>query len=397
MIGFGSTTSGLSFTKRGEMQDYFGRIAAISEKFEPFIKELGCGIKSTKMELLMDPALAYEFGLFSKQVDLDPMDERNLDCIRDSHGVFIMFPDPKGKGLGIVGYPTYPLAYRTMLQRAGDECRTMLNWDTRKSCRALSAKEKMERLSNDFRLYEGRAKVLVRDGVCMVARSEDYVFLDAEELVHELEDMLGNEHPEYEFVGGSASDDFLVAEYYLNEPLMEEKVRGIIAPGSDKPLRSGIRFSTSDVGLSAVCVKAFYEYDKKRFTIGDGLYLPHYGDASVGKFKDMLPRVENIFKDNEDILEEMYLIKVSSVRGVLNKILEKYSGSFPKEQANEVAAETDAGPGTAIDVYIALGDIAERVGKKSGPNKYLALCDLVERLTKLPFGKIDSGEDWEKI
>lgn len=397
MIGFENVAESLVFNDRAELQGYLDRLANIDKWYNPFINEMSVGSISTEMELKIDPTLKYEFGFFSQEVEVDPDDRRNLDCVENAHGVFVLFPDPSGKGLGIRAFPTHPMCYRTLLQRSGDECRTMLNWDDKKTARALPVREKMERISSDFRLYSQAARALVRDGVCMVARSADYAVLPAGELVYEVEDMLQKEHPDYEFSCGSASDEFLVAEYYLNEDVLEEKVREIIAPGSDKRLRAGIRFATSDVGLSAATVKPFYEYDKKVFTVGAGLYLPHSGNASVAGFRDLLDKIGGIFRDNEDILEALYLVKVSSVRTVLEGILEKYAGSFPKAQAEEVAQETDPGPGAAIDVYIALSDIAERAGKKAGPNKQLALCDLVERLVRLPFDKIDKGEEWEKV
>lgn len=403
MIGFETDKLNdcLVFDTRAQVQGYLDRIANIDKWLQPFVNEMAVGAIPTEIQLFMEPKLKYEFGGFEKTILVDPDDERVRKCVEDAHGIFLMLPDPSLRGLGIRAYPTHPMCYRTLLRRGGEECAIMINWKARKGVTPLAVTEKMDRLSFSFSHFSLGAKVLIRDGVCMVARSSDYAILPCGELVYEVEDMLQKEHPDYEFVRGSASDEFLVLEYFLNEELIEEKIREIIDPGSDKPLRAGLRFSTSDVGSAAACVKPFYLYDNKVFIVGSGstqpLYMPHTGDASVSKFRDKLDGVGSIFKDNEEVLEKLYLEKVSSVRTVLERVLEAYSGSFPKAQADAVASETDAGPGTAVDVYIALCDIAERAGRKAGPDRHLSLCDLVERLTRLPFDKIDKGEKWDKV
>ena len=81
------------------------------------------------------------------------------------------------------------------------------------------------------------------------------------------------DHPDYEFDNGIVSHEYLMVEYLLNDTLMEESVRLKLNDAGAKisKLKAGIRFSTSDVGLSKVYATIFYDADGIRTTLEQGL------------------------------------------------------------------------------------------------------------------------------
>ncbi len=381
---------------RGDLQEYLDFRKENDEWIQPFINELGAiGIKN---EPLFIPSYCTNLSLKKNGYkidipDIDLNDILNQECI-DDVGLFLVFPY-KSK---MITYPTRRIAYASICKRADDDCGTMYRFDQRPNKGVLPIDEKANRLTRDYLLYSDCCKILLRDGKVSAALSKEYAILPADELIEALENQLAIDHPDFEFDNGSVSHEFLMVEYLLNDRMMEETLRlRLNDAGADiKCLKAGIRFSTSDVGLSKVYANVFYDADGVRTSLGTGITMEHKGDASTEKFGNQLESLGMVLKESEDLIEQLGNMDINDVAGCISQIREAYT-FLPKQIAE--AVENDCRVrfpkgGTGIDVYLALNDIIDRHASANNlsPTRYLNLSEQVAKLMKLPFDKIDAGE-----
>lgn len=370
------------------IQPYINEMAAVGIPNEPlFIPGYCKNIQVQKNGYKQDVA------------DIDLSEPENYECIEDT-GLFLVFP----YNSKIVAYPTRRIAYSTICKRADDDCGTMYRFEPKFNKGVLPINEKAERLCRDYQLYSDKCKILLRDGKVSAVLSKGYQILPVDELVGVIESQLKKDHPDFQFNNGQVSHEFLVTEYLLNDIEMEESFRlKLNEAGADfSSLKAGIRFATSDVGMSRVYVTIFYDADGVRTTLGDGIEMEHKGEASIELFAEKMENLGNCLKECEERIEKLGNIDISDVSGCVSRICEVYSGVFPKAISDEVINElvvSRAALGTAIDVYLALNDIVQRHAKASSlsPTRYLNLCEQVSKLMNLPYEKIDRGEDFTKI
>ena len=376
----------LKFRKENDewLNVYINEMGAVGIPNEPlFIPQYCSGITLKKNGFTVDIP------------DIDYDNPENQECIKDT-GLFLVFPY-KSK---LIAYPTRNIAYKTICMRADDACGTMLRFDVKPSKSILPINEKAERLTRDYLLYSDNCKILLRDGKVSAALSKDYAILPADELLEKLEAQLKKDHPDFTYAGGHVNHEFLVAEYMLNDILMEESFRQALNnAGADiSTLKAGIRFSTSDTGSSSVFANVFYETNGIRTSLGDGIVMKHVGDASIEKFGNAMENLGMILKESEERIEQLGNIDIKDVAGCVEKIREVYT-FLPKTVAEKVEEDLRIqfpNGGTAVDVYLALNDIVERHSKINvlSPTRYMNLCEQVAKLMKLPFAKIDAGESW---
>lgn len=375
----------LNFRKEHDewLNVYINEMGAIGVKNEPlFIPQYCTKLKVKKNGYTIDVP------------DIDYQTTENEECIQDT-GLFLVLPYKNR----ISCFPTRRIAYPTICKRADDDCGTMYRFDPRPSKQVLPIDEKAERLSRDYLLYSDNCKILYRDGKISAALSKEYAILPADELVGALEAQLKTDHPEYKFDRGSVDHEYLVAEYLLNDQEMEETFRLTLNDaGADfSELRAGVRFSTSDVGLSKVYATLFYDADGVRTTLGSGVELEHKGENSVEMFAVQCEKLGMLFKESEERIEQLGNMEIQNVSGTVHKIREMYP-FFPKTISEEVEEELRIrypNGGTGIDVYLALNDIVQRHAKQMNlsPTRYLNLSESVAKLMGLPFDHIDKGED----
>nr|WP_303181841.1 hypothetical protein [Lachnoclostridium phocaeense] len=330
--------------------------------------------------------------------NIDHEKQENAECISGT-GLFLVFPY-KDK---LTAYPTRWTAYNSICKRAGDDGDVMMRTEARANKCVLPVNEKAERLCRDFQLYSDNCKILLRDGKVSAVLSKDYAILPADGLIQVLENQLASDHPDFAFDKGKVSHEYLLAEYLLNDPEMEESFRlRLNDAGADiASIKAGVQFSTSDVGLSRVNASLFYDADGVRTFLGGGIGIIHLGDASVADFAESCKSLGLVFKECEDRIEELGNMDIADVAGTVRKVQEKYP-FLPKTVADAVAADLEVScpnGGTGVDVYIALNDIVQRHADQSSlsPTRYLNLCEQVAKLMKLPFDRIDQGEEWIRI
>lgn len=380
----------LQFRKENDewIQPFINEMAAIGIPNEPLLLPLHC--KELKVQ-----KNGYEQDI--PDIDYDAQDNR--ECIEDT-GLFLVFPYKNH----IVSYPTRRIAFASICKRADDDCGIMYRFDTKPNKGVLPINEKAERLCRDYQLYSDSCKILLRDGKVSAVLSKNYQILPADELIDALEAQFTQDHPDFCFDECMVSHEYLMVEYLLNNKEMEESFRlALNDAGADiAELKAGVRFSTSDVGMSKVYVSLFYDADGVRTSLGSGIEIEHKNNASIELFADGLTNIGNSFKECEEKIEELGNIDIFSVSGCISRISEAYPGIFPKQITETVISEADKkfkNGGTAIDVYLCLNDIVQRhaAANNLSPTRYLNLCEQVSRLMKLPYDRIDRGEEFQKL
>ncbi len=324
------------------------------------------------------------------------------ECI-DQTGLFLIVPyENKNQPV-----PTSEYAVGTILQRADDFCGTMSRfYVTKQSCKkVLPVSEKAVRLTRDFELYEEKCLVLIRDGKVRAVHSRLYDWLDNEKLINILEENLKNDHPQFCFKTAKVCHEFLSVDYELNNELIEESIKmNLNDRGSNiRTVKSGVRFVTSDVGMSAVKCFIILDIDENVIVLS-GLSMEHKNGASEEKFKELLQKdFGNILKESEDRIEELGNTDIMDIPFVVKEITEHNNSIFPSKVSEEMVDELKLRfpvtvGGTAIDVFIALNEIISRHANsnKLSMQRYLMLTEQVSGLINLPFDKIEAGEFYKK-
>ena len=328
--------------------------------------------------------------------DIDISDEDVESCIREEGGFFMVCP----KDNKITVIPMTEYAYVGTCQRTGDECATMNRMEESTNRKVLPGAEKAARLTRDALLYGDSCLLLLRDGLIQTNRSKEFVYFDNLEFVERLEEQLKKDHPDADFYSGSVSRENLLVEYALNDVEMEETFRlALNDAGADvQSLKAGVRFTTSDIGYSALRVTFFYEADGIRTMLDGGITLEHKGENGLDRFSTELFSLGSLFKDAEERIEELGNTDINDVAGCIARIREKYT-FLPKKAADDVENKARAkfvSGGTAIDVYLALNEIIQLHAAQEtlSPTRYINLSEQVAKLMKLPYDKIDAGEDF---
>lgn len=323
---------------------------------------------------------------------IDPEDPDNAECIA-SNGIFLVLP--VREKLEII--PAGPTAYQSVCRRAGDSCPVMNRWKPSSTKNVLPVQEKAERLNRDLSLHSGKCRILVREGKIRAVLSPEYCSLPAGGLVEELSGWLDGNFPSNRFDRGSASHEFMILEFYLNDREMEEKVRmALNENGADiVSLRTGIRLVTSDVGLANASVSLFYDADGIRMTMGGRIELEHRGDASLDLFNRRLGLVRTMYGECPERIYSLQASPVADVAGTIKNLREEF-GVLPKTISEEVEAEARIrfpSGGYASDVYLAVSDILKRYQERTEitQQKYRQICSFTERLLDIPYGMYDPG------
>lgn len=361
---------------------------------EPYINEVSAiGIEN--LPLLFPETcqnIKVKRGLYTIDVqNIDYKREPEQECI-DSTGLFLV-TEMDGK---VVPLPTREIALYSILQRGEDYCGTMSRYEQKPNKSVLPVSEKAQRLARDFQLYSDRCKILYRDGKVSAMLSKDYVILHCADLIQSLEGVLKREHPDMALSEAEATHEFVVAEYNLNNTLMEESLKiKLNDVGCDiNSLTAGVRFSSSDVGLSSVQANLYVKIDGNKVYF-DGIKMPHKGEASLELFQDKLSGFGDSLKEAEERIEELGNTDIADVSKVVSVIVTGYPQIFSKKIADDVIEEAKLrfpNGGTGIDVYLLLCEIINRFTESKEVNtaRYLAMTEQVTKLLRLPFDRIDA-------
>ena len=382
----------ISFSTYDEMQQYLDFRKENDEWLKEYINDLACyGIPNyslfvpgncTNIEI---DKVAYKM----KIEDIDFEAANNKECIANE--CLFIVANYNGKMIAI---PTRPLAFNSICQRADLFCGTMTRSDEKTNKLILPIDEKAKWITRAFQLYGDLCKILYRDGKISAVLSKDYQILPCDELIDVLEKKLKMTYPNILFESGMANHEFFVARYALNDKTIEETLRLKLNDyGSDiNSVKVGVQFNTSDVGLSSVNANIYITLDGVNVFL-DGISMPHKGDASIERFDDLLSDFDLVLQEAEERVEELGNMDIKDVKCVVELVTKAYSTIFPKTATEEVLLEL-TGAGTGIDVFIALNDIINRHVKNNNinPTRFLNMTEMLYKLIKIPFDKLETGE-----
>ena len=292
--------------------------------------------------------------------------------------------------------PARYTAFSSICDRAGISGQTICNTRAKTHTKVLPIGEKAAWLTRGFSLRDSDAKTLIRDDKVSCMMSSEYEILPADELIQSLEAYLQREHPDYEYIGGKVSHEYLVCEYDINDKFLEEDVQLMFEKlGKDvKKVNAFIRFSTSDVGLSKVYARPFFTIDGVRTELGKAVEIKHDSGNTVEDFSNDLEKLNRYFKEAEDQVEELGNTEIKHVAGCLQHLcVEKKF--IPKilsdRKIQDLLFEFKNKSGSAIDVYLAVCEIInehEKAGNLT-PTQYIKMCEEVSKLLYLDFKKFD--------
>ncbi len=333
-------------------------------------------------------------------------DEREVkECI-DQTGLFLIVPynNYEKRICKNLALPTSEYAVSTILNRCDDFCGTMARFEAKTHKKVLPVSEKAVRITRDFELYDDNCLVLVRDRKVRAVHSRLYDWLNAEDLLRELENAVSVDHPNIKFESATVTHEYLSVNYMLNDMMMEESLKMALNDhgSSIKELKAGIQFITSDIGISSVKTNIILVVDDEAIVLR-GIDMPHKNGASIEGFADRLKDFGNILKEQEEKIENLGNIEITDVSFVVKEIVEHYSSIFPTQVAEAVIDNLKiefpiSVGGSAIDVYLALFEIINKHKTNSNMslNRYIFLTDQISGMINLPFKKIEEGNYFKK-
>jgi len=265
------------------------------------------------------------------------------------------------KGSGIGGY--YPLrdtAYKSLLDRA-KLSGTVLTKLSRDNLATI--------LNVCVAVYSRDALLLIRDEKVTAVHSGDpvdYAILPIHDLLGHLQAKLEERFPEYEFSSGYSDHSLTSVSMLLpkqTDDLLEVYRTALVAHGksaiADK-LTAGIRFTTSDVGVSSARVSALLLGLQMPIQIGQMASVDHRG--ATRKSEDFATAMDGVFVRFTEFTEKLAALTDIVMQYPVNAmtaVAKKFR--LPKKPALEAVAMFEAsyggGTATAHDVFFALQEI----------------------------------------
>ncbi len=341
---------------------------------------LRCKIKDLKIEPLNEESVLYSnpdrFALGISE-----------DAVKDT---------AKNLGLAItVEGSTYPMrstAYKTMLDRAKINGSSLPKLE-----RPLLA-----RVVNDcLNLSTTDALVLIRDEKVAAIHSgdeADYSVLPIKELLNTLQAKLDERFPGNNFDTGYSDHAITSASWsmaYQRDELLDTYSKLLDSNGKGGILRRmmpGVRFTTSDIGISSAKVSALLIGNGYSIHIGDCINIDHRNKKTVADFDKALDQLFAQYEDGIRRLEELEKTVLSYPVNAMTRICKKLC--MPKKQALEAIARFEitygGGSATAHDVFFALQEIPYQMRcEKVSESKLIALEENMARALKLNWRDYD--------
>ncbi len=340
-----------------------------------------CNVASLETEALDEGS-----RLMCSPSDFAPMVSQ--DAIADTArnlGLALKTPD---------GYvPIRTTAYKSLLDRA----------KISGSVLPKLAKDKLSAILNEcFPLHgSSEALVLVRDEKVAAVHSgdeKDYSILPIDELMKALESRLDERFPGNEFQTGYSDHAVSTAMWAFpkqREDLLDTYDKALTAHGQKglaAKLMPGIRFSTSDVGVSAASVSALLLGGQYPIRIGSVVAVEHRRQSKVDDFGNALDMLFAQFTHTiaklEKLLDVTLCYPVNAMTAVCKKL------SLPKKAALEAIDMFDMaignGMATAHDVYFALQEIPFILKSANTPeSKLLSVEEAIARALTLRWEDYD--------
>ena len=186
----------------------------------------------------------------------------------------------------------------------------------------------------------------------------------------------------------------------MDNELIEESIKFMLNDhgANIRDLKAGVRFITSDIGLSAVRANIVLTIDGSDIML-NGISMEHKGGATIEKWETLLnDHFATLLKEQEERIEVLGNTDITNIPFVVKEITNNNVSIFPSKISEEVIQELEIKfpitvGGTAIDCYLALNEIINRHYKnnKLSIGRYLMLADKVASMINLPYDRIEKG------
>ena len=256
-------------------------------------------------------------------------------------------------------YPVRSTAYKTLLDRA------KINGS---ALPKLSRKELANVLNACLAVHNSDALLLIREEKVSAAHSgdeKDYSVLPMDELLVTLEKKMGERFPGFQFEGGYSDHSYTCGSWTF--PSQKEDLLGAYAKALAfygkisiaSRLVPGIRFMTSDTGLSSAKVSAMLMGTQHPIHLGGCIAVDHRHKKKVTDFESELDQLFAQFCDSVAKLQSLLEIQLEYPANAMTRVCKKLS--LPKKESLEAIAMYEmaygGGPASAHDVFMAMQEI----------------------------------------
>lgn len=299
-------------------------------------------------------------------------------------------------------YPLSVLAYPSLAERSGISGRSLSTIEENGRQKEMAPEDKALIFNKCLPLYKNaKCLVLVRDNMVLAVLSgdeNDYSILRADELITCLEMNLEVEFPEYKYLSGKVSQELVISNYALKDPVIERKyINSLMDNGIDVSYANAkLKFITSDIGISSVKLIPFMETDRGSFPIGTPLALSHKHKASISDFDKQCDLIAHLFKSSIEQIEKLAKRKIKYCKGCLTSMA--HALGLPKKHSLIIADEVDENANlTAYHIYFYLNEILriyEAEQKQVNVRTHMRMQEDIAKAIYLKWENFDHPYTW---
>lgn len=256
--------------------------------------------------------------------------------------------------------PVRYTAFSDICNRAGLKGRTIELMSDKGNISALDPIIRGQWLSIGLSLNGNECKILIRDEKVSGMKSHEYQIFPEHMLVSAIEEEMNSTWPEYSYMTGVVSHEYLSISYRLNASDMEESIKLKLEDlGIDiKEVFSGIRMATSDVGNSSVILSPFVVINSVKVALGQAIYIRHDTSNTMETIIEKMKLVAASFKEAEDEIERLGNTPISFPKDCFMNIIADQK--LPKKIAEPIADQLSTlQSANAMDIFIALNQLVE--------------------------------------
>lgn len=289
-------------------------------------------------------------------------------------------------------YPIRMTAYKSLLDRAKISGNVLAK---------LSREVLSDVLNECLKMYAADALILIRDEKVSAVHSGDavdYSVLPIDELLQALKSKLDDRFAGNQFQRGYADHSFVSVSFVMpnqTEELLDAYAKTLVAKGQSKfasKLLPGIRFMTSDTGVSSAKVAGLLFGSQHPIHIGGCISVDHRHCSTITNFKDSLDQLFSQFGNTIQKLHKLLEIELEYPINAMTRVCKKLS--LPKKAALEAISMYEmaygGGCATAHDVYLAMQEIPFILKTQNVPeSKRLIVEENMARALNLNWSEFD--------
>ncbi len=249
--------------------------------------------------------------------------------------------------------------------------------------------------------HKSDALLLIRDekvSAVLAGDEKDYSILPIDALMKALKDYLDDRFPGYAFDNGYSDHSVSAANWKLNGQrsallsTYEDALATHGKTGMMNKLVPGIKFITSDVGVSSAAVSALLYGLSQPIRIGTVVSVEHRRNTTVAEFDKALEMMYAQFVNTVDRLEKLLDVYLDYPVNVMTGVCKKLS--LPKKPAcaaiEMFSMAVGSDPASAHDVYMGLQEILFSMKSSGTPeSKLLSVEESIARALTLNWDDFD--------